>query len=212
MSDFIVKDSGVREEYSTGMVRDTQEGKARFSLLRPVGVPYDKQFTTRCAQHMTLGGGKYGLRNWEKAHTQEELDRFQDSAERHMNQYLAGASDEDHAAAVVFNLIAAETCRYKMSINWHSDDCKCRPENPFELRASGGWQIASGVAVTPAIDYTVVNEVETVPYHTHKTRNEPDFMGLQDAAHRELLPHAHKSGAVIAHDPTKDIDPYNHTR
>jgi hypothetical protein len=96
------------------MVRDTQEGKARFDLMRPVGIPYSEQFMTRVAELMTRGIGKYGLRNWEKADSQEELDRFMGSAERHLHQYLAGETDEDHAAAVVFNLLAAESTRWKM--------------------------------------------------------------------------------------------------
>lgn len=111
---FVTKDSGQRAEYASGMVRDTQDGKAMFGLLRPVGVPYHAQFMTRVAELMTRGIEKYGLRNWEKANSQEELDRFRESAERHLNQYLAGETDEDHAAAVVFNLLAAETTAYKI--------------------------------------------------------------------------------------------------
>lgn len=113
--DFVVKDSGVREPYASGMVRDTQKGKARFDLLRPRGVPYDAQFLTRVAMLMTRGAEKYGFRNWEVANSQEEIDRFEGSAERHMMQWLSGETDEDHAAAVVFNLLAAETTRWRMS-------------------------------------------------------------------------------------------------
>lgn len=111
---FVTLDSGQHAEYASGMVRDTQDGKARFGLLRADGVPYADQFFTRVAQLMTRGIGKYGLRNWEKADSQEEIDRFKESAERHLNQYLAGETDEDHAAAVVFNLLAAETTEFKM--------------------------------------------------------------------------------------------------
>jgi len=111
---YVTKDSGEREEYTTGMVRDTQAGKARFSLLVPKGVPYEAQFLTRVAELMTRGIEKYGNRNWEKAHTQEELDRFEDSADRHLKQWQCRNVDEDHAAAVVFNLLAAETVRWKM--------------------------------------------------------------------------------------------------
>jgi Domain of unknown function (DUF5664) len=111
---FLTKDSGAREEYDSGMVRDTQEDKARFDLMRPKGIPYEAQFLTRVAQLMTRGAKKYGFRNWENANSVEELERFENSAERHMQQYLAGERDEDHAAAVVFNILAAETLRYKL--------------------------------------------------------------------------------------------------
>lgn len=114
---YVTKDSGVREAYDSGMVRDTQQGKARFDLLRPKGVPYAAQFLTRVADLMTRGAEKYGFRNWEVANSQAELERFENSAERHLQQYLAGETDEDHAAAVVFNLLAAETTRWKMQNN-----------------------------------------------------------------------------------------------
>ncbi len=114
MPEFITKDSGARQEYDSGMRRDTQDGKPMFGLLRPEGVPYDEQFLTRCAALMTRGIEKYGHRNWEKANSEEELARFKESAERHLHQYLAGETDEDHAAAVFFNLLAAITTEYKM--------------------------------------------------------------------------------------------------
>ena len=112
---FTTLDSGVRARYDSGMVRDTQEGKARFDLLRPRGVPYAFQFMTRVADLMTRGAVKYGFRNWEAANSLEEIERFEGSAERHMQQWLAGEDDEDHAAAVVFNLLAAETTRWRLS-------------------------------------------------------------------------------------------------
>lgn len=111
---YVTKDSGKRASYKSGMVRDTQDDKPRFGLIRPVGIPYKHQFFTRVAELMTRGIEKYGLRNWELANSEEEYDRFKESAERHLNQYLAGEADEDHAAAVVFNLLAAESTRYKI--------------------------------------------------------------------------------------------------
>lgn len=114
MTEFVTKDSGVREAYSTGMVRDTQDGKARHDLLWPLEVRYDQQFLTRVAELLARGAEKYGERNWEKAETTEELERFRASAVRHLAQWLAGDRDEDHAAAVVFNLLAFETTAYKL--------------------------------------------------------------------------------------------------
>lgn len=105
---FETKDSGKRSEYTTGMVRDTQDGKARFDLLFPLGLPYDKQMLTRFANLMARGAEKYTERNWEKARTQEELERYYSSALRHMIQWISGEEDEDHAAAVMFNIMAGE--------------------------------------------------------------------------------------------------------
>lgn len=101
------KDSGARENFSTGMVRDTQKNKARFDLVW-------KPLLWRWAELMARGAEKYGANNWMKAATQEELDRFRASAERHLQQYLRGDKDEDHAAAVLFNLAGAEYVETRM--------------------------------------------------------------------------------------------------
>lgn len=98
---FETKDSGVRAKYQTGMVRDTNKDKPRYDLC---WLP----LLTRWAELMGRGAVKYGANNWQKASTQEELDRFRESAFRHLVQYLEGDRTEDHAAAVIFNLAGAE--------------------------------------------------------------------------------------------------------
>lgn len=112
---FITKDSGARQEFDSGMQRDTQEGKARWDLLFPLNVPYEEQFLTRIADLLARGAKKYDPRNWEKASNEEELERFQASALRHMMQWMAGDREEDHASAVVFNLLGYETTRWKLT-------------------------------------------------------------------------------------------------
>jgi hypothetical protein len=104
---FETKDSGKREEFSTGMVRDTQDDKPRYDLI-------DGAFLKRWAELMARGARKYGENNWRKAATQEELTRFRASAIRHMFQYLEGDRSEDHAAAVAFNLAGAEMVEQKL--------------------------------------------------------------------------------------------------
>lgn len=112
---FDTKDSGRRDSYRTGMVRDTNDGKARFDLILVENLPYEEQFITRLAMLLTRGAKKYEARNWEKASTHEELARARESAFRHLMQYLCGDRDEDHAAAVVFNLMEAELVEYRLS-------------------------------------------------------------------------------------------------
>lgn len=104
---FITKDSGVRQEYSTGMMRDTQTDKPRYDLL-------DRPFLKRWAELMARGAAKYGENNWRKAGTEEELRRFQASAIRHLFQWLENDRTEDHAAAVAFNLAGAEMVQEKL--------------------------------------------------------------------------------------------------
>jgi hypothetical protein len=112
---YVTLDSGKRAEFASGMVRDTDDGKPRFDLLFPVGVPFADQFLTRCAALMARGAAKYAARNWEQADSTVELDRMKSSAARHFAQWVAGEVDEDHAAAVVFNLLAAETTAWKIA-------------------------------------------------------------------------------------------------
>ena len=112
--EFITKDSGQRQDYASGMRRDTQEGKPDFALIVPLGVPYDEQMLTRWAALMERGAVKYGIRNWEKANSEEELGRFKASAFRHFFQWICGETDEDHAAAVYFNIQCAEFVAAKL--------------------------------------------------------------------------------------------------
>lgn len=110
MTEFIVKDSGVRQNYPSGMNRDTQENKPDYTLI-------ERGFLTRVAMHLVKGAIKYGRNNWQKANSVEEMERFQSSAMRHLVQWLDGEVDEDHMAAVVFNLMACEWVKAKLVKN-----------------------------------------------------------------------------------------------
>ena len=115
---FETKDSGERQDYPSGMVRDIQEGKPRFDLIWQPGL-------LRLAQLMERGVVKYGQRNWEKANSQEELARFKASAYRHFFQWFNGLdTEEDHMVAVVFNLFAAEYLKDKLSPFLHEKTVK----------------------------------------------------------------------------------------
>jgi len=93
----MIKDSGKREEFQTGSVRDLRTGKGRFDLL-------PTRALKRLAQHFERGGDKYGARNWEKG---QPLSRYMDSALRHAFSYLEGQRDEDHLIAACWNLMCA---------------------------------------------------------------------------------------------------------
>lgn len=118
------KDSGQRQEYESGMHRDTQKGKPRFDLIAPEDLPYQRQMLTRWAGLMERGAVKYGDRNWEKAKSAEERDRFRGSAFRHFMQWYSGEDDEDHGAAVFFNLAAAEYVHDKLTGKTEDSDDK----------------------------------------------------------------------------------------
>lgn len=110
---FKTKDSGKREKYRSGMKRDMQEGKPRFDLLVPKKQKFEDTLLYRWAMLMARGASKYDARNWEKAKDIEEFERFRDSAFRHFMQWFCGETDEDHAAAVLFNINGAEYVKTK---------------------------------------------------------------------------------------------------
>lgn len=108
-TDFITKDSGERQTFETGMVRDTATAKARYDLT------YLPMFK-RWAELMGRGAQKYGERNWEKARTQAEYNRFRESAFRHFMQWFNGENpEEDHAAAIFFNVSGAEYVKERLA-------------------------------------------------------------------------------------------------
>jgi hypothetical protein len=114
---YVVKDSGKKFESPDGMVRDTSEGKPQFTLMFPKGVPYEEQLMTRVADLYYKGGVKYGPRNWEKSSTEESLAKHEDCLMRHVVKFLLGMEDEDHAAAVVWNVNAVLLTRRNLAKN-----------------------------------------------------------------------------------------------
>lgn len=90
------KDSGERQSFESGMVRDTQDGKPRYDLI-PVGP------LKRLAGLYARGAEKYDADNWQKG---QPYSRAYASLFRHLIQWRAGENDEDHLAAVAWNAFA----------------------------------------------------------------------------------------------------------
>lgn len=88
-----MKDSGERQSFETGAVRDTATGKPRPDLISP-------HAAMREGIWMGLGAEKYQPRNWEKG---IPISRCIASLERHLVAYKLGLRDEDHMAAVRTN-------------------------------------------------------------------------------------------------------------
>jgi hypothetical protein len=116
---FETKDSGERLVFDSGMQRDVTEGKIDYLLVR------DGPMFERWAALLQRGADKYDARNWMKARGEAELYRFRESAARHFEQWLRGEEDEDHAAAVIFNINGAEYVQERL---WADDD---DPPSPF---------------------------------------------------------------------------------
>ena len=112
-NEYVTKDSGQRAKFESGMVRDTTEGKTLWHKVA------DGPLLQRWAELLTRGAEKYpdeeaGKPNWMLAEGQVELQRFRQSAFRHFMQWFNGDTDEDHAAAVFFNLNGAEFVKGKL--------------------------------------------------------------------------------------------------
>ena len=106
--EFVTKDSGARESFDSGMVRDTDKGKIRYDLV-------DFPMLKRWAELMTRGSKKYGEENWRKAAGPAELSRFKSSAMRHFYQWFYDLDpSEDHASAVYFGIAGAEMVKEKL--------------------------------------------------------------------------------------------------
>ena len=93
---FEIKDSGQRQSFDTGAVRDTDAGKARFDLIPPTAL-------YRVAMHYGNGARKYAPRNWQKG---MQFSRFIASTFRHIFSWIMGDRSEDHLSACVFNIMA----------------------------------------------------------------------------------------------------------
>ncbi len=112
------KDSGERAQFANGGVRDSEKGKPRFDLTTPRNVPFEFQMQTRWAELMGRGAEKYADRNWEQFGDEQALARAKSSAFRHFMQWLLGEEDEDHAAAVFFNVMVVEYVKGVLEGSW----------------------------------------------------------------------------------------------
>lgn len=92
-----IGDGGKRISYGEGLAeREPSDGKGRFDLISPFAL-------TRIAKWYELGSKKYKDRNWEKG---MPFSRYVDSAFRHLVKFMMGMNDEDHLAAVAWNVMA----------------------------------------------------------------------------------------------------------
>lgn len=83
------------ETYETGAKKSSELGKGRFDLIWP-------DFLFRLAKRLEEGSLIYGDWNWAQG---MPLSRFYSSAMRHLIQVGQGLDDEDHLAAVAFNVM-----------------------------------------------------------------------------------------------------------
>lgn len=88
-------DSGERQSFGSGCVRDTAENKPRPDLISPFALE-------RVGEWLGAGALKYDERNWEKG---MPISRCVASMERHIIKWKQGLTDEDHLAAIATNVL-----------------------------------------------------------------------------------------------------------
>ena len=83
-------------QFESGAVRDSNEGKSRPDLISPY-------MLEALGNVLAKGARRYGDKNWEKGMPQEV---FKESAARHYVAWMMNKEDEDHAAQLIFNVMA----------------------------------------------------------------------------------------------------------
>jgi hypothetical protein len=95
--DYVTHASGNHDIFDGGATRDSNEGKPRYDLMPPSAL-------RRVAMVYARGATIRGAMNWAQG---IPVQRCVESAFRHLEQYRAGDTDEDHAAQAVWNLLTA---------------------------------------------------------------------------------------------------------
>lgn len=88
----------------SGVNRSDPAGKPDYTLV-------DLDMLERVARHMTAHVESKGRDNWRNASTPADELRARQSAWRHFVAWQRGETDEDHAAALFFNVSVAELAR-----------------------------------------------------------------------------------------------------
>lgn len=86
-------DSNKRQQFNSGAVRDTADGKSRIDLISPYA-------QWRAGEWLREGAEKYSERNWEQG---MPISRCIASMERHIQEFKMGKTNEDHLAAIIVN-------------------------------------------------------------------------------------------------------------
>lgn len=135
MTDYTIKDSGERREFSTGAVRDRGELKPRPDLIHPY-------FLFRLGMHLARGAKKYSAWNWSKG---MPVSEFFASANRHLVQAMTGDESEDHLSAVAFNVMGAMVVMAGVRAGIY-------PPELMDMHDLGGWIEPMEKLAVPALD------------------------------------------------------------
>lgn len=113
MHDHGLADSGARTVTDSGYMREPEIDRPDFvAIFTARGLEQvPAELIIRIAEHYHRGGLKYAPLNWRRGTDPDSLERNRRSAARHFVQWLHGEEDEDHLAAVTWNMITYEINR-----------------------------------------------------------------------------------------------------
>jgi hypothetical protein len=107
----------IAEFHECGSVSFLYEALSMFARIR-----FDDECTMllEVSKHFEEGAKKYGEWNWQKG---IPVQRYIDSAVRHLLKWLRGDDDEPHDLAFCWNIICAIwTCKHKPELNGYAKD------------------------------------------------------------------------------------------
>lgn len=134
-------DSGKRQSFETGAVRDTADDKPRLELISPFA-------EERLGEWLRLGAEKYAPRNWESG---MPISRVIASLKRHAAAYCKGDREEDHLAAIMCNAMFAihyEECIKLGALPSSLDDMpRYSPDGRKVIKPLPGQQTLPGVEI-----------------------------------------------------------------
>lgn len=109
------------ERFSTGAQRDSEGDKPRLDMLPPY-------FRRRMGELLKKGAAHYGENNWLKG---MKASRALHSLHRHLGALEEGQTDEDHAAAIMFNTACIMWAEYLDSCGHLSEKLYDLPTFPL---------------------------------------------------------------------------------
>jgi len=110
-----LKDSGEREHFETGAMREPAQHA--FDLIPP-------EMLVRLATHYLNATRKYSRRNWENG---MPMSRCMSSIMSHWCQFMAGDRAEDHLCAIIWNAAAVITYEARVAAGKLSPDLNDLP-------------------------------------------------------------------------------------
>ncbi len=148
-----LKDSGSRQGFQSGAVRDAQENKGAFHLVPEV-------VTFLLSRVYEEGARKYAARNWEKG---MPISVYINSAQRHLAKYKMGLRDEPHLSQALWNVTGALWTGVMVHLGLRDQALNDLPNHVGFLSKEGidpDDRVDSGLWETPVLSQSEINSLK----------------------------------------------------